>query len=119
MGENRIALWYYVMQNPAQPNIEEIHQIGVGNGVVVGWICTDDVKPSRIELCRRLLQNRCLGSSLGGCLEVLDHTCDPFDRLYETAGRILQWTGFCEIPDDWKGESGESATNFFGISWSR
>ena len=54
--EGDIHLRGETLQNAAHPDVEEVHQVGIGDGVVVRWIGADEVVLSTADancaLCR-------------------------------------------------------------------
>src|SRR4029077_11952565 len=68
------------VQRPAQPNVEEIHQIGVWDSIVVGGIGHYGIECTFGSFQCRLSDNRTLTSIItcGKC--VIDHARDPLDR---------------------------------------
>ena len=85
-GESGVGLVRKPVQRPPQPDMEEIHQVGIGDGVVIGRVGDDGVElagrgrfdggaPQRLRF--RRVRRR--------VLQVFKDAGDPFDSLANAA----------------------------------
>ena len=62
VGERGVRLRRQPTQHPAQPDMEEIHEVRVRDGVVVGWVGADQVEFTGLDFDRRLAYRRWQGA---------------------------------------------------------
>ena len=102
-------------QRSTEPDVEEIHEIGVRNRVVVGWVCDDRVERSCLTVESQLLQitdwHRCepaVGSEVLRRCYAQPIPCAPDSHRSRPDERIA----FSEIPENRKRESRETCVRF-------
>ena len=81
LGECGVGLRRQPVQHPAQPDMEEVHEVRVGDGVVVGRVGADQVDLFVQEGDRALACNCRLGRHLGGGDRVDRSTAPPIPSL--------------------------------------
>ena len=74
------------MQRAAQPDVEEVHEIRIGDGVVVGRVGADHVEAVGGGIGGGLPEHRRAGRILLRVLQVVDHAGDPFHRPQKVSG---------------------------------
>ena len=115
IGESGVGLRRMPVQRTTQPDVEEIHEIRVRDGVVVRRVGADDIELADLDVDCGLTHcngRGCRGRSL---LRMTTDSRDPLDGLTESARCIRQRTGLREVPDHGEGKPRERASNLVVI----
>src|SRR5712691_10643930 len=94
------------MQCPPEPYVKEVHQVGVGDGVVVRWVRNDKIEICPVPfICRRQTVYGWLWNTLQGGKRMFGSPRYPVYRSSVIPTRLRSRITFAEVPDNGQCES--------------